>query len=311
MVDIQHTFGALLIGGIIAFILSGIVNAQAFSYFKHYPNDQRTLKLLMVYVWFIDALHTIFVASTLWDHFVAHYGDLSRIDYIPWCVLYTSPKCRLILPDRSLALTVVTTAILTIFVHIFFVYRIFKLSHNNYFVAVPLALLSCVRLCFAFLTTIKMIQLHSISRFAQTYTWAFSSGLALCSILDVLFAGCLCYYLRQNMKKNSSMNDILETLMLYAFENGILNCVASLGTLVCWLTMPQNLIFLGIHFAISKLYANSVMTVINARKDLKQTTHRSQFASSADRNQAIMFPAESFGLTKDTPSGYILASSIG
>ncbi|KAF8889155.1 hypothetical protein CPB84DRAFT_1826632 [Gymnopilus junonius] len=248
-----------------------------------------TTQSIVVYVWSIDCLHTIFVAATLWDHFIAHYGDMERIDYIPW----------------SLALTVATTAILTIFVHRFFVHRIFKLSHNNYFVAVPLAMLSCVRLCFAFLTTIKMIQLHSISRFAQLYTWAFSTGLALCSVLDILFAGCLCYYLGQNIKKDSSMNDILETLMLYAFENGFLNCLASLGTLVCWLVMPQNLVFLGIHFAISKLYANSVMTVINARKDLKQTTRRSQYMSSGG-NQAIMFPAESFGMSKDAPSMQVL-----
>ncbi|KAH9485983.1 hypothetical protein JR316_0000045 [Psilocybe cubensis] len=281
VVDVERTFGALLIGGIVAFNLSGLVTAQAVAYFKRYPKDFRFLKLMSLNR-FLDFLHTIFVSIALWDHLIVHFGDVSRIDFIPW----------------SLGATVALTGILTIFVHIFFVHRIYLLSHGNFFVVIPMAMLSALRLSLAFLTTIKMIQIQSLSRFTHLWKWSFTFGLSLCSILDMLFAGLLCFFLRQNQKKNSSMNNIINSLMLYTFETGMVNCAASIATLICWVTMKDNLIFLGIHFAIGKLYANSVMATLNARKDLRQTGGRpSQFSGSGTNPQAIMYP-DSFTVSK-------------
>jgi hypothetical protein len=37
-----------------------------------------------------------------------------------------------------------------------------------------------------------------------------------------------------------------------------------------WLTMPYNLVFLGLHFVISKLYANSLLISLNTRKALRE-----------------------------------------
>lgn len=269
MGDIHESFGALMVGGIIAAMLSGVVTAQAFSYFKYYVNDRRSIKALVGVVWFLDVWHTIFLSSALWDYLIAHFGDVSRIDYLPW----------------SLAMTIILTATLTFLVHLFFVYRIFKLSLKNFGIAIPLTLLVCARLCFACLTTVKMMQLRSWNEFRALYTWSFSCGLALCSLLDLIFTTLLCYFLLQNHKRHSSMNGILDSLMLYAFENGSLSCAAALTSLVCWVTMP-NLIFMGIHFVISKLYGNNLLATLNARKNLRQVGRVSHLS---ERNQAIVF----------------------
>ncbi|KAG5652538.1 hypothetical protein H0H81_004648 [Sphagnurus paluster] len=45
-VDIPKTFGALLIGAIVASAFSGIVTVQTFAYFKYYPTDRAPLKAL-------------------------------------------------------------------------------------------------------------------------------------------------------------------------------------------------------------------------------------------------------------------------
>jgi len=274
-----------MVGGIVAAVFSGMVTSQAFSYFKYYVNDDRRIKALVAVVWFLDVCHTIFVSIALWDHLIAHFGDLARIDYIPW----------------SLAMTIAFTAILTFLVHLFFVHRIFKLSLNNFVIAVPLGLLACARLCFACLTTAKMIKLRSLKEFVALYTWSFSTGLSLSSLLDILITTLLCYLLLQNHKKDSSMNGVLDSLMLYAFENGSLTCAATVTSLVCWLTMHTNLIFMGIHFVISKLYANSLLATLNARKNLYPTGHRSQHSNGSERNHPIMFP-DAFGLSRNTPS---------
>ncbi|KAF8185660.1 hypothetical protein BJ912DRAFT_972757 [Pholiota molesta] len=276
-VDVPRTFGALLLGGIIAAVFSGIVTAQTFAYFKFYTNDSAGTKALVSAVWVLDVCHMVFISAALWDHLIAHFGDVGRISYIPW----------------SMALTIAFTAILTFLVHQFFVYRIYRLSKKRFLVAGSIAFLSFARLCFACLTTATMIKLQSLPLFVQQYTWSFTIGLTLSAVIDVLITTFMCYYLKKSHKADSSLNHILDTLMLYAFENGSLTCAGTFISLLCWLIMPSNLIFMGLHFVISKLYANSFLATLNTRKHLQSTGHHSQ-ASGSGGGVAIIFP-DAFG----------------
>ncbi|PFH46857.1 hypothetical protein AMATHDRAFT_68959 [Amanita thiersii Skay4041] len=250
-VDIARTFGALLIGGIIAATFSGVVTVQTFLYFKLYPDDKLGIKLLAFAVWLLDTSHTAFVSLTLWHLLITHFGNGPAIDHTPW----------------SMAITIALTAILTFLVHCFFVYRIYKLSDGNCYIASFLGFLAFARLSFACLTTSYMIHLELLSEFVKRYTWAFTLGLALSSILDILITGFLCYLLKSKQKKHPScMDRVLDSLMIYAFENGSLTCAATIVAMICWLIMPHNLIFMGLHFVISKFYANSLLATLNTRK---------------------------------------------
>jgi hypothetical protein len=139
-----------------------------------------------------------------------------------------------------------------------------------------------------------MIQLRSLTRFVQLYTWSFTSGLTLSSGVDILITSLLCFLLSQNQKDNSSMNHILDKLMLYTFESGALTCGAALTSLICWLTNKSNLAFMGVHFVISKFYANSFFATLNARNSFQRKGHRSAQSGSADRNTSVVF-ANDFG----------------
>lgn len=207
------------------------------------------------------------------------------IDDVPW----------------SLAMTIAFTAILTFLVQLFFVYRIFRLSDCNYLFAIPLIILTCARLCFACLSTAKLIALQSLERFAELYAWCFSTGLFLSALTDILVMGLLCYLLFTSHKQNSSMNGVLDKFMLYAFENGAITCAATVSSLVCWLVNHTNLIFMALHFVISTFYANSLLASLNTRKTLQATRRRS---NSGDRSLAIMF-ADNFESARkgnETPS---------
>jgi hypothetical protein len=127
---VPETFGALLVGGLVAAVLSGVVDVQCFAYFKFYPSDFTRIKVLVTIVWLLDFGHTIFVSSSLWDYFIVHFGDIHRIDNIP----------------PTLAITIATTAINTFLVHCFFVHRIYKLSQNKLWIAVLLGGLAGLRL---------------------------------------------------------------------------------------------------------------------------------------------------------------------
>ncbi|KAF9002746.1 hypothetical protein BDQ17DRAFT_1306152 [Cyathus striatus] len=221
MIDVPKTFGALFVGGIISAIFTGVAIVQTFAYFKFYPKDRIPLKILVYHLscffMLIDICHIIFVTCAVWYYVIENFGKPEMIDDIPW----------------SLAFTIAFTAILTFLVH-----TVYCISKDNYIVSVPLV------------SNYRIYVYRSI--LTINFRWSFTAGLALSAVLDVLITACLCFYLKSKQKKNSSLNSILDSLMLYAFESGSLTCAATLVSLICWLTMKHNLIFMGLHFVISK-----------------------------------------------------------
>ncbi|KAG2001976.1 hypothetical protein CC2G_004829 [Coprinopsis cinerea AmutBmut pab1-1] len=229
-VDVPMTFGALLIGGIIAIMFSGVTIAQCVIFLKLFPRETIWMKLMVFAVWLLDMLHSIFISMSLWNYLIVHFGNHAGIDIVP--------------NESRFA-----TAILTFGVHCFFIYRIFVLAKNNYFITVPILLIAAARLCFACLTTSKLIEFRSL----------------------------------KSSLRSSPMNKVLDTLILYAFENGFLTTLAALLSLITWLTMKHNLIFLATHFIIIKFYANSLLATLNARKQLqggKITMHTTNLATA-------------------------------
>jgi len=68
------------------------------------------------------------------------------------------------------------------------------------------------------------------------------------------------------------MDQIVNTLSLYAIENGLLTSVAIVISLGCWLGMRHNLVFMAIHFVVGKLYANSLLAALNSRRRVRERT---------------------------------------
>ncbi|KIM38230.1 hypothetical protein M413DRAFT_248258 [Hebeloma cylindrosporum] len=257
-VNIPKSFGALLLGGLNASLLSGFVFVQIVIYFKLYPKDPRQIKSLVLAIWFLDVSHTAFIWSALWSYFINDYGDVEVIDDIQW----------------SLAMTILVTAMLTFLVHLFFAHRIFMLSKRNYLIGAPIVLLAFLRLLSASVTTGEMLSLGTFSRFKHDIRWIFTSGLALSTAVDVLITGCLFALLQSSRTGATNLDAIIDTLICYSFETGALTCAGTVVSMLCWLTMPNNLIFMGLHFVIGKLYANSLLVTLNMREKIRRSSSR-------------------------------------
>ncbi|KAG2116229.1 hypothetical protein BD769DRAFT_1672944 [Suillus cothurnatus] len=234
-------YGAMMVGGLLAFGLSGCVNMQFIVYCRVYFLESWRTKSLVIVIWLLDLSHSALVAVALWDSIIATYGDLSKIDTIPWC----------------LGPTIELTALITFLVQSFFAYRIYKLQNKKLTVAIPIVALSFARLIMASITTSEMIKLKSYTTFFHRnfssicggqlrnidisieFSWIFTFGLLLSVLVDIMITTFLCYVLRKNRPMFTD--------------------AAATATLICWKTMPSNRIFLGLHFVVAKLYANSLL----------------------------------------------------
>ncbi|KAI0666640.1 hypothetical protein C8Q78DRAFT_440094 [Trametes maxima] len=251
--DLKTSLGALILGGMVCTGLTGIVAMQTVLYFRLFGRDGLSAKLKVGGVFLLDLLHSAMVATSNYMYCVSNFGQEDITDHVFWAV----------------GLSIALTAIVTVIVHLFFAVRLFKLSKGNYWITIPVAVLAIARVVAAFVTTIELIRLGSFHEFGQRFRWVFTLGLVLSSVVDFLITGGLCYYLRRNRTGTGRFDHILDSVTLYTVENGLLTSVTTLVSLIFWLVKPHVLIYLGLHFAISKLYANSFLASMNARKILR------------------------------------------
>ncbi|RPD70782.1 hypothetical protein L226DRAFT_513983 [Lentinus tigrinus ALCF2SS1-7] len=287
---LYDSFGAVLIGGLVALFLSGVAFLQVVLYWQTYPFDPKKTKAVVVVVWILDIVHSAMICTANWQNLVKNFGKWDGLDYITW----------------SIAFTVALTATTTFLVHCFFSHRIHTLSRGNWWITVPLVTLALVRLVAATVSTTEMILLESFEQFVKKYAYVFTLGLSTSTALDIIITGILCYYLRQRKSGYDRMDRIINTLTLYTVETGMLTCVTTAVALICWVRMSDNLVFLGLHLAISKLYANSLLArcacmslwtsrrgltgpvgcSLNARRSL---SNRSEGSSSEGYPMPVMF----------------------
>ncbi|KAJ3710676.1 hypothetical protein C8R42DRAFT_729119 [Lentinula raphanica] len=273
--DTTTSYTSLLIGGLMAFSLTGTVSVQCIVYYRLYPEESEKLKGLVASVWLLDLVHSAFIGASLYQYFIVWFGERSQIDVIPW----------------SVAFTVVVTALQTFIAHCFFANKIYRSSQQNVYLTAPVVFLALLRLIAAATSTAEMIVDKHYSVFTRRYPgWIFTTGLSLSSAVDVLIAICLCYLLHKlKLQMGSSstvMIKVVDTLTLYTLENGFLTGVATTASLICWLAMPHNLSFLGLHFVIEKLYANSILASLNTRKELRDM--RPRISPWADRTLPVL-----------------------
>ncbi|TCD64938.1 hypothetical protein EIP91_003435 [Steccherinum ochraceum] len=239
---IRPSLGSVLLGTIVGAFLSGIVTMQVYLYFRIYRNDRATFKYTVALIWALDLLHTAMASAAVWVYLIENFGgDIS--DHITW----------------TIAVTITLTAMITFFVHIFFVHRIFALSNQNYYITLPI--------------------------------FIFTGGLTSAAVVDIMITTALIFYLKRSRTGFSGMDVIINSITLYTVETGLITSVTTVASLICWISMPHNLIFLGLHFAISKLYANALLATLNARKTLGE---RSQASSGRnDHHMPVLFPDSS------------------
>ncbi|ETW79023.1 hypothetical protein HETIRDRAFT_104338 [Heterobasidion irregulare TC 32-1] len=239
--DVRSTLGAIFVGCLASVGLSCIAMVQFVMYLGTYPQDSQQIKMMVVLVWILDAIHTSLVCTASWDYVVLNFGRPDIADYIP----------------TSVACTVALTAIITFVVHIFFSSRVFRLSKGNWYLTCPLVLLAFMRLAAAFVSTVKMAHIKSFGGFtvqigvlgADPRPVALLGhrhphrvlhvplppgqphGLQKAGLYDATFRS-FDPRLRSG-RLDGSMDRVINTIMIYTLNTGALTCVAAIASMIC------------------------------------------------------------------------------
>ncbi|KAF7290872.1 hypothetical protein MKEN_01494800 [Mycena kentingensis (nom. inval.)] len=250
------TLGALLVGAAIALVLSGTLAVQCIVYFKLFPKERRIRHGMVIAVWLLDIAHSIFVVASLFSYLIDSFGDRTSIDRIPWAV----------------ALTFLVSALQALFVHGYYVHRIYSLSGPRWWFVLPIGGLAIARFLAVAVSASEMLVKKRYAAFTERYPgWIFTLSLMLSVLVDVVIAGWLSYHLRRTRRRTRTalFPHIVQTTSAYTLDNGLLTALVGTASMIFWLAMPQNRIFLALLLVASKLYPNSLLVSLNSRKDLR------------------------------------------
>ncbi|KJA20882.1 hypothetical protein HYPSUDRAFT_769358 [Hypholoma sublateritium FD-334 SS-4] len=100
------------------------------------------------------------------------------------------------------------------------------------------------------------------------------------AVTDIIIAGTLSYYLNQARTGIKQTDKMIDGLMMYTINNGILTSLFSIVSLILVFTFPNDLYSLAVSQVIGKLYSNSLMATFNSRKSHTESAPPSLEVSS-------------------------------
>lgn len=253
--SIKTLLSPLLILVCVALIFFGVFSAQVYAYWFAYQNDATSLRVFVLVLWFLELLHTIFCMHMLYTYFVDDIGAPLNAATIIWSAA-ASIYAEVSIAGASQG---------------YFIYRLWALSNKNWLVAGVPAILLAGRMAIGFATAVFLMKYDTWVEFhAQRSSRVTTDcGLVLSAMVDIIVTLLLSYYLHKQKTTFRRTQHIMQRMMFYSINTGAITMCCSISALFMFNFLTTSLMFGGMVEILSKLYANSVLAMLNARKHLK------------------------------------------
>ncbi|KAK4054032.1 hypothetical protein OIO90_003677 [Microbotryomycetes sp. JL221] len=248
--------GAFLIATFISVYLGGLTSLQAANYwltFGRDPEEKKTWKWMVGFLFIMDNLHSAFCCVTMYLWTVTHYGEMAYLAKAPW----------------SFAIDPAMTGIVTFVCQMFFAYRVYIVSKRKIILPSLIAFLSLVSMAFSFAGTAMIYVLDR--EFARFNEWQYgvSTWLLTAAAADILITASLVYYLRKAVDSNHGrINSVVDRILRNTIETNGLTMIIAVVDAILFLEAPQEGWHVIPNFALIKLYFNSLLVSLNSRPSL-------------------------------------------
>ncbi|KAF9456684.1 hypothetical protein BDZ94DRAFT_1275050 [Collybia nuda] len=286
---LDNTMGAIFVGVLMGAALWGISCMQTFEYFSNFPNDSLGSKVMIAALFILDTVHQIFMSHVLYTYLVTHFFNPAYLNVVVW----------------SLVAQVIASAFIGFIVQSFFVYRIWILSQNN----IPIVAFVMMLVFAEFgLTTAYFIKGLSVTTFTELprLLRLSQSVNAVAAAGDILIAASLIFILYRSKTGFSRSDSIVNQLILYSLNTGFLTSVCALLSLITITVYPATFLFITFYTPLSRLYTNSVLATLNARKKLRlRSTTQNSHSMGSDTRDMQRNKSEPFAIASQDASHHL------
>ncbi|KDR69463.1 hypothetical protein GALMADRAFT_272038 [Galerina marginata CBS 339.88] len=254
LVTLGNTIGASLLSTMGACILFGISIVQVYIYYTTYTKDWRFQKVIVGTLTVLNTGHLIFLIHLVYYYAIEQFGNPAGLERIVWCVNAQT----------------LFTILIIVMVHGLYVHRIWILGRrfSRIWPAFLFMLLAGATVIGVFLIY-NAFRLKVFSAMHEL-TWVLYAIFGTTTTMDFLIAASMCYYLNKSRSGFTKTNYLVLNIMRYVLISGALTSITSLFSILTFAAMPNNLVFLGVTFVITKLYINSYVAMLNARNSIRE-----------------------------------------
>ncbi|KAF8148434.1 hypothetical protein B0H34DRAFT_802967 [Crassisporium funariophilum] len=252
--DVHGTLGALSIGVLISVFIFGIATVQTYIYYSRFPQDQLKWKILVAVVWILELAHCISICHTLYTLTISNYGH---------------PEA-LIKPPKSLFISVILSGFIGFIVQGFFAERVRILSKKR-LIPIICWLLVTIQYAMHIAAAAEAFKMTSLAQYEKEWKWLLTCVLGIGAAVDLTIAAALCYYLRQQKLNSLARTAIMiDKIIAWTIQTGVMTSFSGIIMLICYLTMPDNFIWLGFFMFFARMFSNSLLASLNTRIILRE-----------------------------------------
>ncbi|KAF8873179.1 hypothetical protein CPB84DRAFT_648890 [Gymnopilus junonius] len=244
---LDNTIGAAYLGSAAASILFGVTLVQTYMYYLNYSNDWMFQRVSVGILLVLDTLHLALTIHAVYHYVITSFGNPLALGVIVWSF----------------------KVVIVLFVQSLYALRVWKLGRHFHRIWPVLVVAIVVSgYVIGILLAVKVYNIKTFLELTEV-AWVIYASFASATAIDIVIAIAICFYLGRSRSSFSGTTYRIIKIMQYVLVSGFLTSACSLSALITFAVMPTTLIFLGIEFLLTKLYINSYLAMLNARKSVR------------------------------------------
>ncbi|KAJ7579913.1 hypothetical protein C8J56DRAFT_1089505 [Mycena floridula] len=252
MPNVQLSFGPMLIGVYLNLILFGILIMQTFYYYQTYRSDSKWMKVFVAYLFIVEIANSILDMAMMYQPLIIGWGTTDATKYFPTLFLM-----------EPIIIVLVSTPI-----QLFFAWRI-KMITKSIWIPIIVVLFSLGSAAGGLWTGIRI---PIVKLFANKPLLHWSALVwFLCScISDVLITIVLVRSLSSRKTGFPATDSAIDKIIR---SSDCADCaIFAIGDVIFFMALPHTALNFIWDLALSKIYSNCLMSTLNARATLQNSS---------------------------------------
>lgn len=264
--NIELFLGPQVVVNILSAFLSGVATVQVYLYYFNFREDGILFRMLVGLLWLLDITHTVMTSAAFYEICISYFGHPEKFDRAP----------------NVLIAAIFLASAIYLIVQGFLSYRVCALVPIRILGAICW-IMTLVRSGSVIALGIGAVKVNSLHAYSKQYSWLLTLSITMATTGDLLTAIILSWSLwRQKAGLLEATSRVVDRLIIWTMQTGILISMATTSLLVCFLTMPRNWIWVSILSIVPRLYTNSLLSSLNGRLGFK-TPRNGQYFCSTDQ----------------------------
>ncbi|EAU81155.2 hypothetical protein CC1G_10442 [Coprinopsis cinerea okayama7 len=226
---LDNTLGAAFVGMVVAATLHGVSCVQTLYYFTH-QTDRWPTKLLVGSVMFFDTVHQALITHTVYTYVVTDWGNPRMLDNLVW----------------SLLVEVLFNGLTALLVQSFLTMRVWKSNEQS---------------------ELSSHRARGASREQPQITPSMINR-SLKSLLVVAEFVCVLVFTAVSMRLET-FTKLANLEILFSVNTGFLTSLCAVASLISITVAGHTFLYIAFFFCIGRLYTNSLLATLNARKMIR------------------------------------------